>query len=168
MVPVFLVIAGMALVGLGLWVAQAYRTLSCAREQVEEAWELLKEALAARREMVPYIVAAVQVHAGQVMDVLGNACDLATNVAGVRDCSQAENRLTAAIARVFALVDEEQAEAANESVNKLRESLAGHDMKIEFCKGQFNRQVEMFNGLLGHGGARLLASIGLFKPADAF
>ena len=103
--PVLLILMTMMLLGGLLWVAQGFRLLRYARGQIQEAWLELRAALLERREMIPYIVAAVPTRVASVLDVLGNACDLAANVEGVPECSQAEGRLSAAISRVFVQLD---------------------------------------------------------------
>lgn len=158
----------MVLLGGVLWVAQGYRLLLYARGQMLEAWMELREALLARREIIPYIVAAVPTSVAPVLDVLGNACDLAANVEGVPECSQAEARLSAAISRVFAQLDTDAPAGALEMLSSLRERVKVQEMRIELLKGLYNRQVELFNTLQHRGVGRMLVSVGVFKPSEFF
>ena len=165
---VLVILVTMGLMGGLLWVAQGYRLLRLARGQMMDAWVALREALLARREMIPYIVAAVPTSVAPVLEVLGNACDLAANVEGVPECSQAEARLTAAINRVFTQLDTEAPLETLEMLSSLRDRVKEQAMKIELLKGSYNRQVELFNALQRRGAGRLLASAGVVKFAELF
>lgn len=166
--PVLLILLAMGCLGGILWIAQGHHLLRFARDQMRAAWAELREALLARREMIPYIVAAVPASAESVLDVLGNACDLAANVEGVPECSQAEARLTAAISRVFGQLDAEASLETLEMLASLRDRVKVLEMRIELLKGAYNRQVELFNALQGRGTGRVLASLGVVKPAEFF
>jgi hypothetical protein len=166
--PVLLILMTMMLLGGLLWVAQGFRLLRYARGQIQEAWLELRAALLERREMIPYIVAAVPTRVASVLDVLGNACDLAANVEGVPECSQAEGRLSAAISRVFVQLDTGAPLEELEMLASLRDRVKVQEMRIELLKGLYNRQVELFNALQRRGAGRVLASLGVVKFAELF
>lgn len=166
--PVLSILLAMIFLGGVLWIAQGYRLLRFARGQVLEAWTQLREALLARREMIPYIVAAVPTNVAPVLDVLGNACDLAANVEGVPECSKAEARLTAAISRVFAQMDTEAPIETLERLSPLRDRVRDQEMRIELLKGAYNRQVELFNAIQRRGSGLVLVSLGVVKSAELF
>lgn len=166
--PVVTILLLMGVLGGVMWLAQGYQLLRLAREQMLEAWSELREALLARREMIPYIVASIPASAASVLDVLGNACDLAANVEGVPECSQAEARLTAAISRVFVQLDTDASQETLEMLAALRDRVKEQEMRIELLKGGYNRQVELFNALQGGGAGRALASLGVVKLAEFF
>ena len=168
MVPVAIILLAMITLGGLLWVGQAYRMLRFARSQMEEAWVELEAALEERREMVPYIVAAVPINISPALDVLGNACDLAANVEGVRDSSQAEARLSAAINRLLLQLDGEASIEVRELLAPLRDKLNAQDMKVDMLTEAYNRQAEMFNALQQRAAARVLGSCGMVKPAELF
>jgi LemA protein len=158
----------MTAAGLVLWLRQAHRLLVFAQKQVADAWNELKGELMARREMVPYIVAAVQVNSEQLIEVIGNACDLAANVVGVRECAQAETRLTAAIGRLFSLMDALPPSTVNENVARLRQGLEEREGRIAMLIEAYNRRAETFNTLLTRGGARAFAYVSMFKVCELF
>lgn len=168
MIPILIILLAMMAMGGVLWVAQAYWTLRFARAHVVEAWSELRAALEDRREMVPYIVAAVPINISPALDVLGNACDLAANVEGVRECSQAEARLSTAIVRLFSQLDVEASLETLELLSPLRDRLKEHDMKVELLKEAYNRQAGLFNALLEGGAAKTVVSLGMAKPVELF
>lgn len=163
-----LILMTMAGVGAALWVAQAWRMLAACRAQMAETWQQLRDELAARREMVPYLVAAAPGGAASLVDVIGNACDLAANVSDVSAASQAEARLSAALNRLAILLDEDEGFPANVNLRHLRVRLAESDGRIDLLRESFNRQVDTFNALLERGGGWLLASASVFRRAERF
>lgn len=162
------IIFGLAGVSLALWLAQTARSLNYFRTQVNESWDSLRKALAARREIVPYVVAAVHTEASQVVDVIGNACDLADHVATVRECAQAEARLTSALNRLFASVDADPAAKESQLLGSLRRRLEDQYTRVLMHKDMYNRQVETLNTLLDRGGARLFVRMGIYHKAELF
>jgi hypothetical protein len=117
---------------------------------------------------VPYIVAAVRAGSAQLVEVIGNACDLAANTAGVHECCQAETRLTAAIARLFAALDSVPADAAGATLAGLRAQLEDQETRIALVADAYNRRVETFNTLLARGPARWLAYLTVLRRAELY
>jgi LemA protein len=164
-VPLFVAImAG----GFALWLTQIHQMLVLAQKQVADDWNDLKGELMVRREMVPYIVAAVQVNSEQLGELLGNACDLAANVVGISECAQAEARLTAAIERLFAMLDSLPTASVNENLARLRKGLEDQEARIGLLIEAYNRRAETFNTLLRRGPARVFAYFAMFKVAGLF
>jgi hypothetical protein len=163
-----LIILAMAGMSFALWITQTAKALDYSRRQVKETWEALRHELAARREMVPYIVATVNTDASQLLDVIGNACDLADHVASVHECSQAEARLTSSLNRLFAFIDAEHDATGQETLDHLRARLQDQYNRIMMHKEIYNRQAETLNTLLERGVARLFVSFGIYRKADLY
>jgi hypothetical protein len=113
-------------------------------------------------------VASVPSNISQALDVLGNACDLAANVEGVRECSQAEARLKAAITRLFEQLDTEATIETLDILAPLRERIKDQAMRVELLKDSYNRLAEIYNTLLQKGAARVLVSLGMARPVELF
>lgn len=168
MLAVAVIVLAMVVVAGVMWVGQAYRMVRFARIQLEDAWADLKAALEECREMVPYVVAAVPANISPELDVLGNACDLASNVEGVRECSQAEARLKAAIERLFEQLDAEATIETLDMIAPLRERIRDQTMRVDLLKESYNRLAGIYNELLQKGAARVLVSVGMARPVELF
>jgi hypothetical protein len=168
MVPVVVIILAVILAGGVMWVGQAYRMLAFARVQRDEAWVELRTALQECRDMIPYIVAAVPAHISPALDVLGNACDLAANVEGVRECAQAESRLKAAISRLFEQLDADATLETLDLILPLRDRLKDQAMRVDLLKESYNQMASVYNALLKKGAARILVSVGMARPVELF
>ncbi len=168
MVGLALIILAMAGVSFALWLAQTAKELDYARREVKDTWEELRKELMARREMIPYIVGTVRVDASQLLDVIGNACDLADHVSTVQECSQAETRLTSALNKLFSALDADSSSEVRETVGGLRSRLSEQNSRIAVRKEIYNRQAETLNTLLERGVARLFVSLGLYRKVDLY
>ncbi len=168
MIGLVFIILAMAGVSFALWVSQTAKALEFSRCQVNEAWEDLRKALMVRREMVPYIVAAVHADNSQLLDVIGNACDLADHVATVQECSKAEARLTSVLNRLFAAMDAERDSGGRETLDNLRGKLDEQTARIMMHKEIYNRQAETLNTLLERGAARLFVTLGVYRQVDVY
>ena len=168
MLSVAVMLLALAAAGGVLWIGQSFRMLHFARQQLDDAWRELRTMLENRREMIPYMMAAIPVQLASDLDVLGNACDLAANMKDVQDSSQAETRLTAALTRLLVRLDEEAGAETLESLSQLRGQLAECEMKIGVVRDLYNRQVDVYNALQKLMAGRALVSLGLVKPAELF
>lgn len=168
MLSIWLILAAVAVLGFSLWLVQAWRDLTFCRAQVAEAWQELRADLAARREMVPYLVTAAPAEAAALGSVIGNACDLAANVEPVRELSQAEARLAAALSRLTVLLDESPDASGNANLNQLRARLRGMDQRVGLLREAHNRQADTFNALLDRPSGRLLSRGQFFQKVDRF
>ena len=163
-----IILAGVAILALSLWLVQAWRQLAFCRAQLAETWQQLRSELAARREIIPYVVTAAPAEAAASGSVVGNACDMAANVEGVRESSQAETRLAAALNRLTVLLDESPDVASNANLHQLRVRLRELDERVGLLREAYNRQADTFNALLERPAGRLLTRGQFFRKGDRF
>ena len=168
MFSIGLILAVVAILALSLWLVQAWRELAFCQAQVGEVWQQLRSELAARREIIPYVVTASPVEAAAMGEAIGNACDLAANVVGVRETSQAETRLTAALSRLAVLLRETPDVAKDANLDQLRASLRELDERVGLLGDAYNRQTDTFNALLDRPAGRLLVHAQFFRKGDRF
>lgn len=168
MFSIWLILAVVAILALSLWLVQAWRVLTFCRAQLGDIWQQLRAELAARREMIPYLVTAAPAEAAALGSVIGNACDLAANVEGVRESSQAETRLTAALSRLAILLSEAPGTEDNANLGLLRARLRELDERVDLLRGAHNRQADTFNALLDRPAGRLLVYAQFFRRVDRF
>lgn len=168
MQSILIILGAVAALGFALWLVQAWRTLTFCRVQCMEAWEQLRAELAGRRELIPYLVTAANPGKDSPVDVIGNACDLAANVEGVRECSQAEARLGAALSRLLDQLDQDETDGANAKVKQLRSHMDEVNVRIDLLHEAYNRQADTFNALLDRPAGRLMGSVQTFRRIDRF
>jgi hypothetical protein len=168
MQSILIILGVVAGLGFALWLIQAWRALTFCRAQCMDSWGQLRAELAGRREMIPYLVTTANPGKGALVDVIGNACDLAANVEGVRESSQAEARLGAALSRLSGQLNQDQTVAANATLKPLRARLGELNARIDLLHEAYNRQADTFNALLDRPAGRLMASVQLFRRIDRF
>mgnify|MGYP000342013167 CR=1 FL=1 len=162
-----LIVGGGCLLTLaGMGCARFGRELLRLRDDVRAAWRELQEALAARREIVPYLVAGVPAPAAHdLAEIIGNACDLAAHVTGVREAEQAEARLSGAIQKFWAWVDEAPEARGAESARELRSRLAAAEVRIAVARDIYNLRARALNSRLETGLGWLLVQAGVIARA---
>ena len=168
MLSIGFILAIVAILTVSWWLVQAWRGLRFCQMQIGEVWQQLLAELAARREMIPYLVTAAPSEAAALGSVIGNACDLAANVEGVLEVSQAETRLSAALSRLAILLGEAPDAATNANLDQLRTRLHEMDERVGLLRGAYNRQSDTFNALLDRPAGRLLAYAQFFRKASLF
>ena len=168
MFSIGLILAVVAIVALSLWLVQAWRELTFCQAQLVEVWQQLRAELAARREMIPYLVTAAPAEAATLGALIGNACDLAANVEGVREVSQAETRLSAALGRLAVLVSESPEAESHANLEQLEARLREMNERVGLLRDAHNRQADTFNALLDRPAGRLLVHAQFFRKVERF
>lgn len=139
-----LILVGVAMTG--VWLFETYRVLVRFRTRVQVAWDALKVELRNRQDLIPYLVGSAGGSEGQLVEAIGNACDLAARGSGVLDQARAEARLSAAVRRLLEELDSESAaNSAPESIERLRAELAATDRKVDVLSDFYNREAGNYN-----------------------
>jgi LemA protein len=131
-----------AVVGLALVVI--YNRLVRARNRVDNAWSQVDVQLKRRYDLIPNLVETVKGYAaherGTFEDVT-NARTRAQQAQGVEEQAQAENALTAAIGRLFAVAEAYPELRASENFQQLQSQLADTEDKIRVSRQIYNDTV---------------------------
>lgn len=151
-----------------LWLAGVNAEVGRFRAELDGSWAQLRAAIFARREVMPYLIASVNIHEPEAVEAIGNACDLASPAAGIGEQARAEARLNAALKRLIGLVAEHPEWRTNETFARLREDLKGHDARVSFLAEAYNKQVKAFNLRLESAAARVLGLFMTLKKAEEF
>jgi hypothetical protein len=102
------------------------------------------------------------------VEVIGNACDLASHVTGVREAARAEARLGAAVGKLLAVMDGDPEARDSEGVRRLRNELLATEARIGFLCERYNEAAEAMNTRLAASAGPLFVQFGLFRAAERF
>lgn len=144
MTSLLLVMGAFLVLATALWYGRLCRDLRLLQNEMRTAWNQLREALQARRELVPYLIAALDCKDWPEAEVLGNACDLASNVSGVMETAEAEARLDAILERLQARVEAAPSGAGSPAGRWLRQ-LQSANLYVSMMAGSYNQHAEAFN-----------------------
>src|SRR5262245_14928720 len=154
------------LIGLGVLVVIAlivivlYNRLVAIRNQVGNAWKQIDVQLKRRHDLIPNLVEVVKDYMSyeqetlkQVIEARNQAVKAPTPAAAM----QAENALSSAMGRLFAVMEAYPDLKANQNVGRLMEELTGTENKISFARQFYNDSVMSLNNMVQSFPSNLIA-----------
>ena len=141
------------------------------RNQVREAWATIDTQLKRRYDLIPNLVETVRGAAAHEKDTLA-AVIAARNVAmaanGAVDKSVAENGLTGALNKLFALGEAYPTLRANENFLELQRELTDTETKIQSARQFYNTVVMGLNTQIEQFPSNIVARMFGFTPEQLF
>lgn len=154
-----------------VWIFGRYNGLVRSKKRVEEAWSGIDVQLRRRASLIPNvteIVKAFAEHEREVFQEVARARGALQQAGGVGQAADANNRVTQALSRLFAVVENYPQLRASETMMGLRADLADVEEKIAFARQFYNRNVLDFNTKLGTYPDAIIADNAHFEPAEFF
>ena len=163
------------LVALVLVVALAavaiYNRLVRLRNRAENSWAQVDVQLRRRYDLIPNLVEAVKGYAAHehgTFDEVTQARTAAQQAKGVAEQAEAENVLTAAIGRLFAVAEAYPQLRATENFQQLQAQLAETEQKIAVARQVYNDTVLSYDNALETVPTNIVASLFGFRPQAYF
>ena len=159
------------IVALVLWIVLAYNSLVTFKNQVQNAWKQIDVQLRRRHDLIPNLVNTVKGAMDFEKSTLAKVVEARSKAMGAttpKDKGAAENVLTQALGRLFALVENYPTLKSNQNILQLQEELASTENKIGFARQFYNDLVAQFNIKQEVFPSNLMASAFGFKRADYF
>ncbi|MCK5114636.1 MAG: LemA family protein [Phycisphaerae bacterium] len=125
-----------------------YNGLVQKRIACNEAWSQIDVQLKRRYDLIPNLVETVKGYASHESETLENvikARNSAIAADGVAEQAGAENMLTGALNKLFALSESYPNLKANENFAQLQEELTSTENKIAFSRQHYNSSVSIYN-----------------------
>ncbi|MFQ5442734.1 MAG: LemA family protein [Thermodesulfobacteriota bacterium] len=154
-----------------VWAVAAYNRLVTLRNQVKNAWRQIDVQLKRRHDLIPNLVNTVKgamEFERETLERVVEARSKAVGAEGVKGKGLAENMLTAALGKLFALVENYPDLKSNENVLQLQEELTSTENRIGFARQFYNDIVMQFNVKQDVFPSTLIAGAFGFKKADYF
>ncbi|MDG4797152.1 LemA family protein [Micromonospora sp. WMMD1082] len=152
----------------------AYNRLVRQRNQVRASWAQIDVQLKRRHDLVPNLVETVKgyaVHERGTLEAVVAARSGAIAAAGTADVADragAENALTRALGRLFALSEAYPDLKASENFAVLQGELARTEDRIAYARQFYNSAVQTFNTTVESIPTNLVAGLGGFRTVDFF
>lgn len=156
---------------IALWVIGIYNGLVRLRNAMQNAWSQIDVQLKRRHDLIPNLVETVKGYATHERETLENvtkARQQAVQAAGVAQAAQAENMLTQALGRLFAVAEAYPDLKANQNFMQLQEELTSTENKIGFARQFFNDQVMQYNNRIQMFPSNIVAGAFNFKQGEFF
>jgi LemA protein len=137
-----------AVIGLGLWIVGLYNELVRMRTAIDQAWANIDVVLKQRHDELPKLVEVCNgymTHERETLEAVTTA--RAASLAGrkTEEKTQAENRLTAALGRLFAVAESYPQLLANQTFGQLQQRISAIESQIADRREFFNDAVTVFN-----------------------
>jgi len=155
-----------------IWLISTFNSLVGLRNRVRNAWAEIDVQLKRRHDLIPNLVESVRgymQHERSVFEAVTQARAQAVAAGGdVQQRSAAESLLTAALGKLFAVVENYPQLRAVENVQLLQEQLTSTENRIAFARQFYNDEVTKYNTTQSTFPRNLFAGLLGFSPATMF
>jgi LemA protein len=166
-----LIIVLVVLALLVLAVVLMYNRLVALRNRCENAWSQVDVQLRRRYDLIPNLVETVKgyaAHERATFDEVTKARTAAEAADGVAQQAQAENALTGAIGRLFAVAEQYPQLRATENFQQLQADLTDTEQKIAVSRQVYNDTVQTYDTALETVPTNVIAGIFRFQEREYF
>ena len=156
---------------LGLAVVVLYNRLVRLRNRAENAWAQVDVQLRRRYDLIPNLVETVKGYASHeraTFEEVTRARTAAQQATTVEEQAAAENVLTAAIGRLFAVAEAYPELRATENFQQLQAQLAETEDKIRVARQIYNDAVLSYANALQTVPTNIVAGLFNFQPREYF
>jgi len=166
-----LIAIGVIAVLIVLAVIAIYNRLVNLRNRVENAWHQIDVQLRLRYDLIPNLVETVKGYASherETLQAVTEARAKCVDASSVPEQGQAENMLTGALRRLFAVSEAYPDLKANQNFLMLQEELAGIEGKIAYARQFYNDSCMTLNATIQRFPNNLVARNFGFTERDYF
>jgi LemA protein len=156
---------------LTLFVVVVYNRLVRLRNRTENAWAQVDVQLRRRYDLIPNLVETVKGYASHergTFEEVTKARTAAQQAQGVQEQAQAENMLTQAIGRLFAVAEQYPELRATENFQQLQAQLADTEQKIAISRQVYNDAVLTYDTALESVPTNVVAGVFNFEQKQYF
>ena len=143
-----LIVVLVVVVLLVLFVISAYNGLVKSKNQVESAWAQIDVQLKRRLDLIPNLVETVKGYASHEKETLEGviaARNKAMTASTVADQAAADNMITGALNKLFALQEAYPDLKANQNFLALQEELTATEGRVAYARQFYNDAVQKYN-----------------------
>jgi LemA protein len=154
-----------------LAIVALYNRLVRLRNRSENTWAQVDVQLRRRYDLIPNLVEAVKgyaAHEQETFEEVTRARTAAQQAQGVEEQAKAENMLTAALGRLFAVAEAYPQLRATENFQQLQAQLADVEQNIAVARQVYNDTVLSYDNALETVPTNIVASLFSFSPRPYF
>ena len=148
-----------------------YNRLVAIRNQVGNAWKQIDVQLKRRHDLIPNLVEVVKDYMSYEQETLRQVIEArnqAVKAPTPQAAMQAENALSGAMGKLFAVMEAYPDLKANQNVGRLMEELTGTENKISFARQFYNDSVMSLNNMVQSFPSNMIAGMFSFQPGTYF
>lgn len=152
-------------------VAGAYNGLVSSRNKVKDQWSQIDVQLKKRADLIPNIVETVKgyaKHEKETLEDVVKARNALNTASTVEDEMKANNQITGALNKLFALSEAYPELKANENFMSLQKDLKDIEDKISYARQFYNDSVMTYNNKVQMFPTNIIANVFNFKESKFF
>ncbi len=156
---------------IAFYVFGLYNGLVRLKEQLKEAWSQIDVQLKRRADLIPNIVESVKGYAKHEKEVFENVTKARAalmGASGAQEKAEANNVLTQALGKLFAVAEAYPQLKANENFVQLQKELSDTEDKVAYSRQYYNTTVMEYNVRVKTFPAALFAKSFGFMPEEFF
>ncbi|HSB32967.1 MAG TPA: LemA family protein [Nitrospirota bacterium] len=164
---IFLAVLGLMLV----WIVLIYNSLVSIRNDVQSSWKQIDVQLKRRHDLIPNLVQTVKGAMEFEQDTLEKVISArakAVSAATPGTKAEAENMLTQALGKLFAVMENYPALKSNQNVMQLQEELTSTENRVAFARQLYNDLVANLRTKLQVFPNNIVSSLFNFQPEEYF
>jgi LemA protein len=165
------IVASAVLFILAVLIITFYNKLVKLKNMAEEGWSGIDVQLKKRYDLIPNLVETVKGYATHEKEVFENVAatrSMGINASTVKEQEQAENMITQALGRLFAVAENYPDLKANQNFLELQRELAKVENDIQMARRYYNGTVRENNITVESFPSNLVASSFSFRKFDYF
>lgn len=154
-----------------IWMVMIYNGLVAARNDVQGSWKQIDVQLKRRHDLIPNLVSTVKGAMEFEQDTLEKVISArakAVGASGPQSKAEAENMLTQALGKLFAVMENYPDLKSNRNIMQLQEELTSTENRISFARQLYNDLVANFRTRIQIFPNNIVSSLFAFKPEEYF
>lgn len=168
---IVLAIIGVIVLILIMYIISSYNGLVKARNKVKDQWAQIDVQLKKRVDLIPNLVETVKgyaKHEQETLDAVISARNTFNKAGNVEDEINANNQITGALNRLFALSESYPDLKANSNFMSLQSDLKDIEEKISYARQFYNDTVLSYNNKIEMFPSNIIAGMFGFKASEFF
>ena len=156
---------------LAIYVISTYNKLVKNRNKVKDGWSQIDVQLKRRADLIPNLVETVKgytSHESETLEAVINARNSFNTAGSIEEEMEANNQITGALNKLFALTEAYPDLKANENFLSLQTDLKEVEEKISYSRQFYNDTVLNYNNMIEMFPGNIIASLFKFKGSKFF
>lgn len=148
-----------------------YNGLVALRNRIDTAWSQIDVQLKRRYDLIPNLVETVKgyaAHESQTLEAVIQARNMAQSAGTPHEQAAAENMITGALGKLFALSEAYPNLKADQNFLALQEELTSTEDKISYARQFYNDQVRVYNTRIQQFPPVVVANLFNFEAREFF
>ena len=165
------IIIGAIILILVIYVISVYNKLVQGRNKVKDQWAQIDVQLKKRVDLIPNLVETVKgyaKHESETLEAVINARNAFNNANSVEEEIEANNQITGALNKLFALSEAYPDLKANANFMSLQADLKDVEEKIAYARQFYNDVVLTYNNMIEMFPSNIIANMFGFKVSEFF